>query len=224
MAAMLMALAGTTTVVAGKGAMEPKLFSAQQAAQGKVLYEAKCASCHGETLQGGSAGPLAGPEFADSWTKNGSIGGWADSSLTVDDLDFIIRTTMPKGAGGKMSADEYTAVLTYVLQQNGYPAGPTPLRTGSERMKQTRLRFGVARDLTMPPPIRIAGDATAVPKGGGPTQEMLNRAADSTQDWLYHTHDYSGARYVALDQIDSRNADQLRPVCASPTVSPRSSL
>jgi alcohol dehydrogenase (cytochrome c) len=64
-----------------------------------------------------------------------------------------------------------------------------------------------------PAPLRVAGDAAAVPKGGGPTQEELNRAADSTRDWLYHTHDYSGARYVALDQINAGNAGQLRAVC-----------
>ena len=98
-------------------------------------------------------------------------------------------------------------MLTYILQQNGYAAGSTPLRVGSPQMKKARLRFGIAEELaTAPPPMRVAGDVAAVPKGGGATQEELNRAADSTRDWLYHTHDYSGARYVALDQINERNA------------------
>lgn len=207
-------LAGSITVVIVQGAQDPPLFTAQQAAQGKALYAARCAACHGEILQGGSAGPLAGPAFAAAWTLGGFVGGWADSQLTIDDLDFIIRTTMPKGAAGKMGAEEYTAVLTYILQRNGYESGSAPLRAGSPRMKKARLRFGTAKELAAaPPPLRIAGDPASVPKGGGPTQEELNRAADSTRDWLYQTHDYSGARYAALDQINAQNAGKLQPVC-----------
>ena len=212
--AVTVVLAGTVAAVMGQGAEETPLFSAQQAAEGKTLYAARCAACHGQTLQGGTVGPLAGPAFAAAWTLDGSLGAWADSQVTVDDLDFIIRNTMPRGPGGKMSAEEYTAVLTYVLQQNGYPAGSTPLRAGSPRMKHTRLRFGIAKELAAaPPPMRVAGNEAAIPKRGGPTQEELNRAADSTRDWLYHTHDYSGSRYVALDQVDARSAGQLRPIC-----------
>ena len=208
-------LAGTMTVAISQGAEDTPLFTAQQAVQGKMLYAARCAPCHGEGLEGGSAGPLAGPAFAAAWTMSGVVGNWADAQLTVDDLDYIIRTTMPKGAAGRMGPEEYTSVLAYLLQQNGYQAGSSsPLRAGSPRMKQARLRFGTAKELaTAPPPLRVQGDATAVPKGGGPTQEELNRAADATRDWLYHTHDYSGARYVGLDQINERNAGQLRAVC-----------
>lgn len=209
------ALTGIATVAMGQGTKEIPLFTGQQVAQGKALYAAKCALCHGETLQGGAAGPLAGPAFAAAWTTTGLVGDWANSQITVDDLDFIIRTTMPKGSAGQMGADEYTAVLAYILQQNGYEAGSsTPLRAGSPRMKQARLRFGTSKELAAaPPPLRVAGDAAAVPNGVGPTQEELNRAGNSTRDWLYHTHDYSGARYVELDQINERNAGQLRAVC-----------
>lgn len=193
---------------------DAKLFTAQQVIRGKILYGANCAECHGETLQGGSAGALSGQAFADSWKSSGMQGNWAEGQLTVDDLDFIIRTTMPKGRPHSLKAEEYTEVLSYILRQNGYATGSTPLRAGSPGMKETPLHFGVAPELAFaPPPLRVEGDPVAVPKGGGPTQEELNRAADSTQDWLYVTHDYSGARYVALDQINTINAGQLRPVC-----------
>jgi len=204
------AVAVAASQVAHQGTKHAPLFTAQQVEQGKRLYGAKCATCHDENLQGGVAGPLTGPRFAARWTS-----GWGDSKLTVDDLDFIIRTTMPKGSPTTMRPEEYTAVLTYILQQNGYEAGAaTPLRAGSPQMKQTLLRFGIAKELAAaPPPLRVPGDPAAVPKGRGPTQEELNGAADSTRNWLYHTHDYSGARYVALDQINPQNAGQLRPVC-----------
>jgi len=214
--AVAMTVAAAVGTSVGQGARktptpEPLLFTKQQVVQGKTLYAAKCAICHGETLQGSSAGPLAGAAFAARWTS-----GWGDSQLTVDDLDFIIRTTMPKGSVGTMSPEEYTAVLTYLLQRNGYEAGgATSLRAGSAQMKKTRLQFGNPTDMAeAPPPQRVQGDPAAVPKdAAGPTQQELTRAADSTRNWLYHTHDYSGARYVALDQINQQNAGRLSPVC-----------
>ena len=177
--AVAIVLAATVAVAMGQGTKQMPLFTQQQAAQCKKLYAAKCAMCHGDTLQGGVAGPLAGPAFAAAWTRTGLVGDWANSQFTVEDLDFIIRTTMPKGAAGQMASDDYTAVLTYILQQNGYEAGSTtPLRAGSPRMKQERLRFGITKELAaVPPPLRVAGDASAVPKSGGPTQEELIRAA-----------------------------------------------
>jgi len=208
----MLVLAGTMMAVVGQGAQEPALYTAHQAAQGKKIYAMRCAGCHGDRLQGGAAGALAGPAFARAWSPGGK---WGSSKLTVDDLDYIIRTTMPKDAPGKMSAQEYTEALAFILQQNGYKSGTTPLRAGSPLMKKTRLRFGAAKEQPMaPPPLRIEGKPSAGPKGGGPTQAELNNAADSTSNWLYQTHDYSGSRYVALDQINDTNAGQLRAVCA----------
>lgn len=189
------------------------LFTSQQAAEGKDLFSIRCATCHGDALQGGSAPALAGADFAAAWSAD-KLADWADSQRTVDDLDFIIRTTMPKDSARKLRPEEYTAILAYILQQNGYAAGATPLRSGSPRMKEARLRFSSPNDVAsaLPPP-RIKGDAVAAPTGGGPTQQELDQAAASTRNWLYHTHDYSGARYVALDEINAATASQLRPVC-----------
>src|SRR5258708_24805255 len=66
------------------------LFTLQQAAEGKALFSMKCASCHGDALQGGSAPALAGADFASAWSADELAADWADSQRTVDDLDFII--------------------------------------------------------------------------------------------------------------------------------------
>jgi alcohol dehydrogenase (cytochrome c) len=56
----------------------------------------------------------------------------------------------------------------------------------------------------------------------GPTQQELNRASENTADWLHVGHDYAGQRYVSLDQINLRNANELRPVCAYQAAVPES--
>ena len=136
--AVAVTVAAAVAVAAGQAARQgtkhAPLFTAQQVAQGKRLYAAKCATCHGENLLGGAAGPLTGPGFAACWTS-----GWGDSKLTVDDLDFIIRTTMPKGSPATMRPEEYTAVLTYILQQNGYPAGTAALANGAAGLKDAKI-------------------------------------------------------------------------------------
>ena len=151
-----------------------------------------------------------------SWggAPSGMFGDWGASKLTVDDLYFVIRTTMPRGAPGTLAPEDYSAILAHLLLRNGYPAGETALRAGSPHLKEVPLSFGTGSSALSAPPARIAGDPAAVPIGQGPTQQELNGAADSTRDWLYHTHDYSGARYVALEQINAQNAGRLRVVCA----------
>ncbi|MGC1387710.1 MAG: PQQ-binding-like beta-propeller repeat protein [Steroidobacteraceae bacterium] len=165
------------------------LFTSEQAAEGKALYDSKCAACHGEALKGAAAPALAGVDFAAAWG--------------ADD------------AAGTLRPAEYSAILAYILQQNGYPAGSTPLRAGSPQLKHTALRFSIPKEMAVQiPPARIAGNVSAVPANGGPTSDELGQAASSTRNWLYYTHDYSGARYVALDDINTATASQLRPVCA----------
>ena len=205
-----------TLAPAASAASARSLFTAPQAARGGALYGKHCAACHGDALQGGVAGALTGPAFAMAWggAPSGMLGNWGASKLTVDDLNFVIRTTMPRGAPGTLAPEEYSAILAHVLLRNGYVAGKTTLRADSPRLKQMPLRFGTGSSAPSTPPVRIAGDLAAVPIGQGPTQQDLNNAADSTRDWLYHTHDYSGSRYVALDQINVQNAGRLRVVCA----------
>lgn len=48
----------------------------------------------------------------------------------------------------------------------------------------------------------------------GPNQTQLNQAYNNVNDWLYALHDYSGKRFVQLDQIDTSNVQNLSPVCA----------
>jgi alcohol dehydrogenase (cytochrome c) len=203
-------------------APEAGLYTSEQATQGKKLYSTRCATCHGADLEGVTAPPLAGPNFEKNWI----------STTTLDDLFFLMRTTMPLSMAKSLSIEQHAAVFAYVLQQNGYPAGNKPVQPDTPQLKIMRVLTRTAnthggggpapliipgdpKNLPPdPPPSFIPGDSKSIPACGGPTQEQLNVAARSGRDWLYHTHDYSGARYVPLNQIDSSNAKRLQAVCA----------
>src|ERR1700674_1414619 len=87
----------------------PALFTAGQATNGETVYRQSCASCHGLTLNGGSAPSLSGPRFAASW---------GDPRVTLDDLFFVLRTTMPPRESGALSAQDLAAVFAYILKAN----------------------------------------------------------------------------------------------------------
>jgi mono/diheme cytochrome c family protein len=93
------------------------VFTAEQAAQGKALYEAKCVTCHGAELMGAEmAPPLAGAVF---------LGNWAGQS--VGDLATRIHTTMPANDPGSLNNAEVAQAVAYILSFNQFPAGATPL-------------------------------------------------------------------------------------------------
>jgi len=187
------------------GAGRPALFTDAQAASGEAIYIRTCASCHGRTLGGGSAPALTGPSFARSWR---------DPRVTLDDLFFVMRTTMPPRQSNALTADERVAVFAYVLSVNGYPAGPSLLTLNTPALRTRSVDIAAAARAATPaePPAFIAGASTVMPAAGGPDQATLNSAAAST-DWLIHNHDYSGTRYSPLDQITRANASHLVPAC-----------
>ncbi len=183
------------------------LFTAAQASAGRALYRERCAVCHGVEMDDGTAPPLKGPDFVRVW-------GRAERSL--DDLFYILRTTMPRDGRGALSEDDYIDVLAYVLQRNGYRVGERALSANAEVLAAIRLEAHgqVAETDSTPAPRFIKGDRGLEVSGSGPTQSELTAAHTNAVDWLYHTHDYSGRRYVELEQIRRGNANQLTAVCA----------
>src|SRR2546422_10507131 len=105
---LLMATIGVTIVGQSPPSRIP--FTQAQSTAGGRLYAQKCAACHGAQLTDGAAPPLAGARFMESWSAPGR---------TIDDLFFIIQSTMPKNEGGTLSSAEYVSVLAYILERNG---------------------------------------------------------------------------------------------------------
>lgn len=182
----------------------PGVFTAEQAARGAKLYAASCARCHGSQLVNGGAPPLAGNVFL---TKLGSV--------SVNRLWRVIRD-MPPGAGGTLPTESYTDLTAFLLERNGHAPGPEPLKHDSSIAAQAKVAPPAgAKRATPPPPETLTGEPGATPRiGAGPTQQELSAAYSSKTNWLYHNHDYTGARYSASTEITPANAARLRVACA----------
>ncbi|MBK8316334.1 MAG: c-type cytochrome [Acidobacteria bacterium] len=56
---------GNTNAVAQQGGV----YTAAQAKRGQALYQANCAACHGQSLEGASASALKGSRFMAKWAE-----------------------------------------------------------------------------------------------------------------------------------------------------------
>jgi mono/diheme cytochrome c family protein len=92
------------------------VFSAAQAARGRAVYAESCAACHGAGFTPAQGvPPVQGAAFLASWRGR-----------TLAELHAKVRT-MPPGAANSLPDADYLAVLAYLLEANGYPAGqPLP--------------------------------------------------------------------------------------------------
>ena len=43
--------------------------------------------------------------------------------MTLDDLFFVLRTTMPPNGSSSVSVSDRAAVFAFILKRNGYPGG-----------------------------------------------------------------------------------------------------
>ena len=188
---------------------EPTLAAAEtytldQVARGAPLYAAHCASCHGAKLEGGVAPALAGAEFARSWNQ---------PSRTVDDLFYIMRSSMPRPDVGSLAEGEYLDLLAFVLSRNGVPAGGAALVNDPARLAAVRMGSAPAgEEAAAPKKSYWVGDQGILPRGRGPSAADLRDAVAST-DWLYHTHDFHGTRHSPLSQVNRDNAARLQVSC-----------
>jgi mono/diheme cytochrome c family protein len=106
-------------------------YTQEQAQAGGLLFQSDCAICHGAKLGGGMGPPLAGDAFLAKW-----------GTQTLADLSAFEHKQMPLTAPGSLSAQDYTDITAFILQENGFPAGATKLMAGSELSR--KLQPGAA--------------------------------------------------------------------------------
>jgi mono/diheme cytochrome c family protein len=122
------------------------IYAPAQAASGRELYPNTCAGCHGAALGGASGPALIGGPFIERW-----------QGKTVGDLFEKIKTTMPAGAPGTLSADATADLVSFILGSNGFTAGTTRLALDAAPLKAVKMAAppgGVVAVANLAPPAR----------------------------------------------------------------------
>ncbi|MBL6753454.1 MAG: cytochrome c [Pseudomonadales bacterium] len=85
--------------------------------QGREIYAAKCASCHGSEGLGGAANqPLVGGNMKSEEAPTRTVGSYWPHASTLFDY---VRRAMPANAPKSLSNTEVYQVIAYVLYMNG---------------------------------------------------------------------------------------------------------
>jgi alcohol dehydrogenase (cytochrome c) len=210
---------GAMVITAQQTAAGP--YTAQQAASGRAVYQASCASCHGADLSGlGSAAPLTGGLFMGSW-----------GDRTAGDLVAFSQGAMPPDNPGRLGEEAYVNVVAFILDSNGARAGNQPLTAASKTTIRSvatgQLRtvaqagrggqggrggaggpLGGRAEAPIPPTPRgltVPGEV----KNYSPVTDAMLRSPDPS-DWLMIRHDYRANNYSPLNQVTTGNVKELQ--------------
>lgn len=125
--ASVLALAVTAGgAMAAETSSSPAVYTAAQATAGAKVFSGQCASCHGDDLQGKVGPALKGIKF-DQMTKS--------QNMNAAGLYKFISEHMPLTAPGSLTKTQYEDVMSYILQENGFPAGSTELTPDEDSLK-----------------------------------------------------------------------------------------
>jgi len=121
--ALFVAVAAGSAVAGSREAQENRttvwdgVYTAGQAERGEAVYKSHCLSCHQADFSGTEeASALSGDAFMASWRED-----------TVGNLYTRTRNLMPFDEPASLSDDAYLDSVAYLLQVNGFPAGPREL-------------------------------------------------------------------------------------------------
>ena len=106
------------------------VFTAAQAERGQAAAaQGRCTGCHGPDLGGTERAPaLKGPAF---------LANWEDGS--VNRLFAKIRDGMPPGNTDQLAPGPKLDVVTFLLRENGFPAGSIELPSDAETLDAIQI-------------------------------------------------------------------------------------
>jgi len=133
-----------------------RVYTGAQAARGRALYREKCASCHGDALEGRNAPPLAGTGFLAVW-----------GAQPLSELASKIRNTMPANDPGKLTPAETADLVAYILETGKFPSGPNELGADEAALKAIVITTSKPQAVTA-----FASQAPAFPPVGNLNQVM----------------------------------------------------
>ena len=97
------------------------VFTEAQASRGEATFRRVCSACH-------DTGEFSGGRFRLTWVGQ-----------SAGDLYDTIATLMPEGDPGSLTPAQYAAVVAYLLQVNGYPAGESDLPTSLSALRAMEI-------------------------------------------------------------------------------------
>jgi mono/diheme cytochrome c family protein len=105
-----------------------RVYTDAQAGRGRTLYQEKCATCHGNALEGKLAPALAGSAFLAVW-----------GAQPLSELADKIRNTMPANDPGKLTPSETAELVAYILEAGKFPSGQNELGADDAVLKSIVL-------------------------------------------------------------------------------------
>ena len=154
-------LAGSTLVALQPQAQNVNdgVYTAEQATRGQAIYRARCASCHGNNLEGRTGPPLAGNDFLANWETQPLL-----------ELANKIRKTMPRNdTGEKLTPNQTADVLAHMLEVGKFPVGRAELASDDAALKRVNLP---ARAANQPQAASAGGPLPSLPPSGNVGQVM----------------------------------------------------
>jgi quinoprotein glucose dehydrogenase len=116
------------------------VYTQEQARKGFESYSTSCARCHRLDLSGDEAQNRVGESFM---TIGPALRGdtfferWGDEDLNR--LYLKIRDTMPPSFQAILEDEEKVNIVAYLLEANGFPAGPSPLTSSADALERIRI-------------------------------------------------------------------------------------
>jgi PQQ-dependent dehydrogenase (methanol/ethanol family) len=162
-------------------------FTALQAASGRVVYDARCASCHQPDLRGaGEAPPLSGNGFRSRW-----------SARSPEELTAYIQAAMPP-TGTRLNAVDAINVAAFLVLTN------RPLGAATTAQPVTAAPAPATSKPSSKRGLSVFGHIdNYVPV----TEAMLKNPPPG--DWLMARRTYQGWSYSPLGEITRANVGRL---------------
>jgi len=185
----------------------PVTFTKDQVNKGRQTYRQRCADCHGPQLKGKHPSPgLTGSRFDLTWRGK-----------SADVLAFHVRRMPPAAVAepGTLNDDDYTNILAYVLQYNGFEPGEDALPSDMAKLKNIELPAPEGGNIDPFVPVKRTPEQTALLENVPPvTDELLRDPAPA--DWLQWGRTYDGHSFSPLTDINRETVKDLKPAWRAP--------
>ena len=167
--ASALVVAGLTTGHAGQSrSIADGVYSGAQAARGQQIYQAECASCHGNALEGTIGPQLAGDAFLSNW-----------SARPLAELVDKIQKTMPFNQPAGLSRPQSTDLVAYMLQAGKFRVGQAEL--GEATLAQ--IVFPTARASAAP---AVTASAPSLAQAEGNLAELMRAIAFPASNIIFN--------------------------------------